>query len=141
MSKYEYEPLCDVYLGAVLPEPQSEEARAAAHAFIGRRLSESLRAALEKDESISCYTKIDLPLVGTLVGMERVGAMLDTGALASMGAETSAEIADVKAEVISLAGEEFNLILPSSWAISRSRSWGCLSARRTSADIRPMRRP
>ena len=112
VSKYEYEPLCDVYLGAVLPEPQSEEARAAAHAFIGRRLSESLRAALEKDESISCYTKIDLPLVGTLVGMERVGAMLDTGALASMGAETSAEIADVKAEVISLAGEEFNLDSP-----------------------------
>lgn len=112
VSKYEYEPLCDVYLGAVLPEPQSEETRAAAHAFIGRRLSESLRAALEKDESISCYTKIDLPLVGTLVGMERVGAMLDTGALASMGAETSAEIADVKAEVISLAGEEFNLDSP-----------------------------
>ena len=112
VSKYEYEPLCDVYLGAVLPEPQSEEARAAAHAFVGRRLSESLRAALEKDESISCYTEIDLPLVGTLVGMERVGAMLDTDALASMGAETSAEIADVKAEIISLAGEEFNLDSP-----------------------------
>ena len=124
VSKYEYEPLCDVYLGAVLPEPQSEEARAAAHAFIGRRLSESLRAALEKDESISCYTKIDLPLVGTLVGMERVGAMLDTGALASMGAETSAEIADVKAEVISLAGRSSTWILPNSWAISCSRVLG-----------------
>ena len=112
VSKYEYEPLCDVYLGAVLPEPQSEEARAAAHAFIGRCLSESLRDALEKDESVSCYTEIDLPLVGTLVGMERVGAMLDTDALASMGSETGAEIADVRAEVISLAGEEFNLDSP-----------------------------
>lgn len=112
VSKYEYEPLCDVYLGAVLPEPQSEEACAAAHAFIGRRLSESLRAALEKDESIACYTEIDLPLVATLAGVERVGAMLDADALASMGAETSAEIAGIKAEIISLAGEEFNVDSP-----------------------------
>ncbi|MFQ9741655.1 MAG: DNA polymerase [Slackia sp.] len=50
--------------------------------------------------------------MGALVDMERVGAMLDTDALASMGAETSAEIADVKAEIISLAGEEFNLDSP-----------------------------
>ena len=113
VSKYEYEPLCDVYLGAVLPEPQSEEARAAAHAFIGRRLSESLRAALEKDESISCYTKIDLPLVGTLVGMERVGAMLDTGALASMGAETQRRDSRRQGRgYFAWRGREFNLDSP-----------------------------
>ena len=140
VSKYEYEPLCDVYLGAVLPEPQSEEARAAAHAFIGRRLSESLRAALEKDESISCYTKIDLPLVGTLVGMERVGAMLDTGALASMGWNRRQD-SRRQGQGYLLGGGGVNLdSSPNSWAISCSRFWA-VPMTRTSVDTRPTQRP
>lgn len=110
--RYEYEALCDVHLGAVLPEAESAEAAAAAHALVARRLSEALRAALEKDESLACYADIDAPLVATLVGMERVGARLDAAALADMGVATLREIDEVKADIFAMAGEQFNVDSP-----------------------------
>ena len=111
-SRYEYAMLCDTYLGAALPEFDADEAAAAAHALVARRLSDALREALEKDGSLACYTDIDAPLVATLVGMERVGAALDTDSLAQMGSVTKAEIDALKEEIFALAGEEFNVDSP-----------------------------
>ena len=111
-SRYEYEALCDAYLGAALPEFDAGDARAAAHAWVARPLSEALREALDEDGSLACYADIDAPLVSTLAGMERVGAALDSVSLAAMGAETQGEIEALKQEIIELAGEEFNVDSP-----------------------------
>ena len=111
-SRYEYAALCDTYLGAVLPEAETEDAAAAAHALAARRLSEALRDALEKDGSLACYADIDAPLVATLVGMERVGAAIDGAALAEMGCATLAQIDALKRRIFELAGEEFNVDSP-----------------------------
>ncbi|MDO5042732.1 MAG: DNA polymerase I [Slackia sp.] len=111
-SRYEYAALCDVYLGAVLPEAETDDAAAAAHALVARRLSDALRDALEKDGSLACYADIDAPLVATLVGMERVGAAIDSDSLAEMGSATREEIDALKQRIFELAGEEFNVDSP-----------------------------
>ena len=111
-TKYEFDALCDTYLGAALPEYETPETAAAAHALVARRLCEALRAALEADGSLACYTDIDAPLVATLAAMERVGARLDTDALAEMGRATKLEIDELKGVIYELAGEEFNVDSP-----------------------------
>lgn len=112
VNTYAYDTLCDTYLGGSLPACETEAERAAVHALVAHRLSEALRAALEADGSLACYEDIDLPLVSTLAIMERVGAELDTKALSAMGEETTAELEAIRAEIIEMAGEEFNVDSP-----------------------------
>lgn len=111
-ARYEYGALCDTYLGAALPEAESEEEACAFHAAVACRLAAALRDALEQDGSTACYDDIDVPLVATLVGMERTGAALDSEALAEMGRVAQTEIDALKGEIFGLAGEEFNVDSP-----------------------------
>ena len=112
MDQYAYGALCDAYLGGGLPECQTDAQRAAAHALVAHHLSQALREALQKDGSLECYQNIDLPLVSTLAIMERVGTRLDVAKLGQMGAVTNQEIEALREEIISLAGEEFNVDSP-----------------------------
>ena len=111
-TKYDYAPLCDTYLGAALPEFEDGAQSAAAHAVVAPRLAKVLIDALEADGSMRCYEDIDLPLVATLAAMERVGAAIDVDALAAMGRATAEEIEGIRAEIVEMAGEEFNLDSP-----------------------------
>ena len=112
MAKYEYGVLCDAYLSAALPESEDERAQAATHALVAHRLADALRESLEKDGSLEVYERIDLPLVSTLVQMERVGARIDADELARIAAETASELDNLRADIHGLAGEEFNVDSP-----------------------------
>ena len=112
MAKYEYGALCDAYLSAALPESEDERAQAATHALVAHRLADALRESLEKDGSLEVYERIDLPLVSTLVQMERVGARIDADELARIAAETASELDNLRADIHGLAGEEFNVDSP-----------------------------
>lgn len=111
-TRYEYGALCDTYLGAALPDAESDEKACVFHAAVACRLAAALRDALDRDGSIACYEDIDVPLVATLVGMERTGAALDSEALAEMGRVAQTEIDTLKEEIFQLAGEEFNVDSP-----------------------------
>ncbi len=111
-SSYEYGSLCETYLGAPLPALDDDLHLAAAHALVAPRLTKALRAALDVDGSSAVYDEIELPLLITLVSMERVGAALDVDALAQMSSAVATQIEELRSRVFELAGEEFNLDSP-----------------------------
>jgi DNA polymerase-1 len=81
-------------------------------ADITGRLTEALRAEVEREGLASLYNQIDLPLVPVLARMEQAGVKIDTGALSQMSAELEREIAAKEKEIHEVAGTEFNVGSP-----------------------------
>lgn len=111
-SAYTYDTLMDVYCGGSLPESKDEASRAVVQAAAARALVEPLKRALERDESMKAYQTIDLPLVGVLAIMERTGAEVDCERLAQLGMSTQVELDALRAQIHTLAGQEFNIDSP-----------------------------
>ena len=97
---------------ATLPEAEGDADRAAIRATAARVLRDLLEEALRKDGTWDAYADIDLPLVGVLACMERVGAAIDVPLLETLGREAQAEVDDLTAKIYELAGESFNLGSP-----------------------------
>ena len=112
VSEYSYDALLDAYCGGVLPEAKDEAGGAAAQAAAARMLVKPLTDALGRDESKRAYFDIDLPLVAVLAIVERTGAAVDCDRLAELGATTQAELDELRARIVEMAGEEFNLDSP-----------------------------
>jgi DNA polymerase-1 len=72
-------------------------------------LAEALRAQLEAHEQWKLYRRLEHPLIGVLVAMERAGIALDPGVLTSMSAEMSGDIEVLEGKLLELAGEPVNL--------------------------------
>jgi DNA polymerase-1 len=72
-------------------------------------LAEALRAQLEAREQWKLYRRLEHPLIGVLLAMERAGIALDPDVLATMSTEMGAEIAALETKLIALAGEPVNL--------------------------------
>jgi DNA polymerase-1 len=72
-------------------------------------LAEALRAQLEAREQWKLYTRLEHPLIGVLVAMERAGIALDPAVLTDMSATMAAEIAALETRLHALAGEPVNL--------------------------------
>ena len=104
--------LLDRYLHVRFPEVAEDAHNAAAMAQDALLLATVLENALEEDGTLSVYRDIDLPLVGVLTCMERVGAPIDMDALAALGESTQAQIDALKERIYELAGEEFNIDSP-----------------------------
>ncbi len=67
---------------------------------------------LEEDELTAIYRDIERPLANVLYGMEREGFLIDAGVLEELGRAFRARIAELEAEIYTLAGEKFNLKSP-----------------------------
>ena len=111
-GKYPLDELVDAYLGSSLPEARDDRERALVESQAVDALVAKLAAKLEEDGTESVYYDIDLPLVSVLVLLERNGAPIDADALAKLGADTQAQIDELKARIHDLAGEEFNVDSP-----------------------------
>lgn len=111
-SSYGTAALLDAYLSLSLSETDDARARAADEAVAARLLVDVLSRALEEDGSARVYFDIDLPLVGVLATMERTGAPLDVARMAELGATTQVEIDELRARIVELAGEDFNVDSP-----------------------------
>lgn len=112
VSQYSYDALLDAYCGGVLPEVANNSERAAVQAAAARTLVEPITKALERDGSSQAFCDIDLPLVCVLALIERTGAAIDSARLAELGSVTQAEIDELRARIVALAGEDFNLDSP-----------------------------
>ena len=75
-------------------------------------LREVLAGMLEADGSLSCFTDIEMPLVGTLVTLERNGMVVSPTALRELSETLAGDIDAIRARVYAEAGEEFNLDSP-----------------------------
>ena len=71
-----------------------------------------LRRALEADGTLDAYERIDVPLVAVLAIIERTGAAIDTDRLEALGRETGVSVDELRARIIELAGEDFNVDSP-----------------------------
>lgn len=111
-SAYTYDSLMESAAGATLPETETDADRAAVRATAARLLRDLLEEALRKDETWDAFADIDLPLVGVLACMERVGAAIDVPRLEELGRAAQTEVDDLTAQIYELAGESFNLSSP-----------------------------
>ncbi len=112
VSVYSYDVLLDRYVGGVLPEAKDAPQAAVSQAAAAFALVEPLKAAIEADGAHRAYYDIDLPLVGVLSLMERVGAAIDFGHLKRIGEATQEDLSDLRGQIFAIAGEEFNLDSP-----------------------------
>lgn len=58
------------------------------------------------------FEKIEMPLLGILRGMERVGVRLNGSILTKLAREMEREIADIEQRIFALSGREFNVSSP-----------------------------
>lgn len=112
MSSYGLDQLITEYAQGSLPEGKTAEERAAIRAAAVRYLVDPLTQALKQEGSDRAYFDIDLPLVGVLACMERVGAAIDVELLAGLGKDTQETLAALSDQIYAAAGEQFNIDSP-----------------------------
>lgn len=94
--------------------PLEEKAqRACERAMVALRLMPVLTEELRKEETLSLYREVELPLVKVLADMEITGVRIDVEALRQAEGEMNLKLADLEKEIFELAGEEFNIGSPS----------------------------
>ena len=67
---------------------------------------------LEKTNTVSLFSNIEIPLAEVLASMEFHGITFDTNVLAENEKELSEEISKLEKEIFELAGKEFNITSP-----------------------------
>jgi DNA polymerase I len=75
-------------------------------------LSEALDDDLERRGGLSLLHELELPLVGVLASMERIGVAVDVDHFASMSAELHGEVKACEQAAYAAVGHEFNLGSP-----------------------------
>ncbi len=75
-------------------------------------LVEPLRDALERDGASSLFTDMEMPLVPVLAAMEVCGVLVDTDVLDAISAQVGARVDELRAEIVELAGTDFNVDSP-----------------------------
>lgn len=76
------------------------------------RLSDLLKADLEKQSLWRLFSEVEMPLVPVLMAMERNGVALDTGLLRQMSQELGERLTDVEKQIYANVGHEFNINSP-----------------------------
>lgn len=72
-------------------------------------MAEIVGDKLKKEELIDLYRDLELPLSDVLFDMEQAGFKIDRDALSQMSLEFEKRLSALSTEIISLAGEEFNI--------------------------------
>jgi DNA polymerase-1 len=85
---------------------------AAEDADITYRLYQTLDAQIELEGMGELLREVELPLSQVLLRMERRGVCLDVQLLDELATELRATLAELRSELVELAGEEFNLNSP-----------------------------
>jgi len=76
------------------------------------QLKQVLEKELEKNNTRSLFDEIEMPLIPVLADMEQTGVNLNTSELKIYAGVLSKQIVDIEAEIIQMAGENFNVSSP-----------------------------
>jgi DNA polymerase-1 len=87
-------------------------ASAARFAEVTLLLEGRFKPRLEADKLTGLLADLELPLSHVLAGMERVGVLIDPGALDGIGKEMAIELASLEERARAAAGQELNLASP-----------------------------
>jgi len=85
---------------------------AGADADITGRLTELLTAELHQQGLWQLFSRVEMPLVPVLVGMERNGVALDTELLRQMSHRLGEQLLKLEAEIYNCVGHQFNINSP-----------------------------
>ncbi len=85
---------------------------AAERADLAGQLAPVLRDLLGKADLLGVYESLEMPLIDVLVAVERAGVRLDSAALAAQSQHLEQELARHSAQIVELAGVEFNINSP-----------------------------
>ncbi|MGI8958644.1 MAG: DNA polymerase I [Bryobacteraceae bacterium] len=75
-------------------------------------VAEMLRPQVERQEMLSVYREIDLPLAPVLAQLESVGIRIDTAVLAELSVRLTERIEKIAQRVFDIAGHPFNINSP-----------------------------
>jgi DNA polymerase-1 len=95
-----------------LPQPSEQVPQGAIYATALLKLHALLKQRLAEDDSLDCFSTIEMPLVPVLVVMERWGVNVDPSVLAGLSAGMEQHISSLKQQAVAEAGEDFNLDSP-----------------------------
>lgn len=109
---FDIKKLVELYCGSFLPDADEVAEELALQAAAVERLAEIMRERLDEGEVESVYRTIDYPLVGVLACMERIGAAIDKPTLDRIAVATQEELDRLRGQIITLAGEDFNIDSP-----------------------------
>lgn len=105
-SEYTPENLCSAY--GVAYDKDSEYSRLLSL----RELREALERRLASDGMDRLYREIELPLCEVLASMEVLGVKVDADGIRGFGRELDEKIAELRSQIYSLCGHEFNISSP-----------------------------
>lgn len=133
--KFELEQLVSQYLesdSGIIDLKVSDDAETLTNrAEAIRKLSAVLQDRLEKEDLLSVFREIEMPLSFVLLKMERQGIALDQSVLERMNEELSGEIDDLRASIIKHAGHDFNVDSPKQLAVVLFEELGLKAGKKT----------
>ncbi|MGI6033139.1 MAG: DNA polymerase I [Coriobacteriales bacterium] len=104
--------LAERELGLLTPSGEGAPSAGQFEAAAMAALIDPLTAKLKADGSYQIFTDIELPLLAVLLDMELFGVKISTEVLKEISDSISGRIDELKAEIIDLAGEDFNIDSP-----------------------------
>ncbi len=111
-NDYDSVTLFNDYLQINLDKDFKNETDAVVFLSTQKKLYEKLNDMLLETGQYELFTKIEMPLSLVLYEMEEAGIYVDTDALKEYGDRLSTSIDTLKAEIISEAGHDFNILSP-----------------------------
>lgn len=116
VGEYTYSDLANSFLGAGIPtyKDLKDDIRQAISldAYVSFILGDQLLKKLDEEEMTDLYLNIEKPLIQVLASIEKEGIGVDKNALKQYGEDLTDSIEELKKEIYSLAGEEFNILSP-----------------------------
>ena len=92
--------------------PEEIKKYACEDADITWQLKAVFESLLKKDDLITLFREIEMPLVPVLAKMEREGINLDKESLQSFSKELESSVKEIQDEIFNIAGIEFNISSP-----------------------------
>ncbi len=90
--------------------PEEEDPNLPQTLFYQQKLREKLFLSLQKEEMLTLFEDIELPLIAVLYDMERQGLLLDFKEIEKQSTSLGRDIEELEFQIHKLAGEKFNLL-------------------------------
>lgn len=94
------------------PKEDKQKQEGMLYAYVISKLEPVLTEKLQKENALSLFSEIEMPLVSVLADMQFVGMRVEKEELISYGNQLKEQLETLTKEIHNLAGEEFNINSP-----------------------------